>query len=596
MTPSPPDPVLLSLLCIDDDTAVLDLFITSLSREPGIVLRTCTSPIAALEQLKTQPADAIFCDFSMPDMDGIEFLKEIRSRGNTAFFVICTGRHLTRVAIDALNNGGNYYLQKNVLMMDELPAVIALIRKHRELRAGMSVTPVPPADTPSRSLIDNQFVPICGFDPDGRIRYVNRFYVSEIGTGGEGDAGYFSVIPGDERAEFTRHLASLTGRNSAIHLLHHVRSDSGPLKLVLGNYRAFTDRSGSVTGYTAILTPLTGIVPLSTLELHSLEEPRVKPEPVFPEVSLHAPVHPAPARKKKGVKDTMTELAESVENVQYPVFAVDTAGKVVAWNRAIAELTGVDAAAMIGKGAYAYAEVLIGEKRPMLIDYIVRTPHDLKLKKALGITHDGDVFRSDPETARLQGKTVHLWSKGAGIYDAGGSMIAAVQSFLVSTEEPVRKGPKKPDRELYVGGISSIILKVTDPGMGGSIAGAIGSAVGGYGVYVTSRRLFVIHNPFLDARRSDSIGFGTFLLGELFGTNVDTRQREMDELERHKVFEVRREDITKMELKRPKLLAGSLNITTAAGGMFRVYIDHTRAFSHLEQVLKLSYPDILEIE
>ena len=60
------------------------------------------------------------------------------------------------------------------------------------------------------------------------------------------------------------------------------------------------------------------------------------------------------------------------------------AGKVIAWNRAIAELTGVEAADMIGRDGYAYAGVLVGEKRPMLIDYIVKTPHDLKLKKALG--------------------------------------------------------------------------------------------------------------------------------------------------------------------------------------------------------------------
>jgi len=51
-----------------------------------------------------------------------------------------------------------------------------------------------------------------------------------------------------------------------------------------------------------------------------------------------------------------------------------------------------------------------------------------------------------------------------------------------------------------------------------------------------------------------------------------------------------------MVLQRPNLLAGSLNITTDAGGKFRVYIDHTKAFSHLEQVLKLSYPELLEIE
>jgi CheY-like chemotaxis protein len=594
MSQAPRHSAPLSILCIDDDTAVLDMFTTSFNRDPDLTITTCSSPIIALDRLKSQHVDAIFCDFAMPDMDGIEFLKEIRSRGNHAFFILCTGRHLARVAIDTLNSGGNYYLQKGITLMDDMHKVIELIKQNRNNPAFIS--PPPAADNSSQSLIDNQFVPLCGFDRNGRIRYVNRLYTQEIGRNKEGGAGFFSAIPEYERAEFTSHLKSLTAQNPAAHLLHHITPDNGPLKLVLGNYRAFTDDSGSVTGYTALLTPMSGIISLSSLELHSLEEPKVRPEPVIQKVTLPAPESPVPQKKKKRIKDYVSELSESVEHVQYPVFAIDTAGKVIAWNRAIAGLTGVEAADMIGSDGYAYAGVLVGEKRPMLIDYIVKTPHNLKLKKALGITHDGDVFHSDPETVRLKGKTVHLWSRGAGIYDAEGSMIAAVQSILVSTEQPAKKGRAHPDEEIYIGGISSIILKVTDSGVGGAIAGAIGSAVGGYGVYVTNQRLFVIHNPFLDARRNDSITFGTFILGELFGTNVDTRPREMEELERHKVFEVRRKDITKMELQKPKLLAGSLHITTAAGARFRVYIDHIKAFNHLEQVLKLSYPEILEVE
>jgi PAS domain S-box-containing protein len=478
--------------------------------------------------------------------------------------------------------------------MSDMQKVIDLIRQNRNDRSAIS--PSPSDGNPSQSLIDDQYVPLCGFDRNGRIRYANRFYTREIGKTTEGGAGFFYAIPEDERAEFINHLTSLSAQNPAVHLLHYIRSENGPLKLVLGNYRAFIDSSGKVTGYTALLNPMSGIISLSSLELHSLEEPKIKPEPVIQKVTLPSPQRTAAVKKKKQMKDYVTELSESVEHVQYPVFAIDVAGKVIAWNRAIVKLTGVDAEDMIGRNAYAHAEVLVGEKRPMLIDYIVKIPHDMKLRKALGITHDGDVFKSDPDTARLQGKTVHLWGKGAGIYDAEGSMIAAVQSFLVSTESPAKKGRAHPDEEIYIGGISSIILKVTDSGIGGAIAGAIGSAVGGYGVYVTNQRLFVIHNPFLDARRNDSISFGEFIVDELFGTNVDTRPREMDELERHKVFEVRRKDITRMELKKPKLLAGSLNITTAAGGKFRVYIDHIKAFNHLEQVLKVTYPEILEVE
>jgi len=609
MSPKPQIPAPLSVLCIDDDTAVLDLFTTSFNRDPDLTVITCSSPVAALDLLKSQHVDAIFCDYAMPDMDGITFLREIRSQGNNAYFIICTGRHLARVAIDVLNYGGNYYLQKSITLMDDMQKVIDLVRQNRNNRPATSrpattaspspvdnrvATPLPADNTP-QSLIDNQFVPLCGFDSNGRIQYANRFYTQEIGTGTGGNAGFFSIIPEGERAEFIRHLKSLTAQNPAAHLLHHIRPDNGPLNLVLGNYRAFTDGSGKVTGYTALLTPMSGIISLSTLELHSLEEPKVRPEPVIQKVSVPAPESHVVIKKKKR-KDYVSELSESVEHVQYPVFAIDTAGKVIAWNRAIAELSGVKAADMIGRDNYAYASVLVGEKRPMLIDYIVKTPHDMKLKKTLGITHDGDVFNSEPETAHLLGKTVHLRGKGAGIYDAEGSMIAAVQSFLVSTEQPAKKGRGQPEEETYFGGISSIILKVTDSGMGGAIAGAIGSAVGGYGVYVTDRRLFVIHNPFLDARRNDSITFGEFILGELFGTNVDTRPRTMEDLERLKVFEVRRTDISRMELQRPNLLAGSLNITTDAGGKFRVYIDHIKAFNHLEQVLRLSYPELLEVD
>jgi PAS domain S-box-containing protein len=420
--------------------------------------------------------------------------------------------------------------------------VIDLVRLNRATRA--SVSPLPSADNIPPLLIDNQVFPVFSFDRNGRILYANRFYDQEIGSDREGGAGFFSAIPEDERGEFISHLKALTAQNPAVHLLHHVRAKNGPLKLVLGNYQGVVDGSGRVTGYTALMTPMAGIISVSSLALHSLEEPRVRPEPVVQTVSLPPPEHPAPAKKKKRMQDYVSELAESVEHVQYPVFAIDTAGKVIAWNRAVAELTGVEAADIIGRDGYAHTGVLTGEKRPMLIDYIAKTPHDLKLMKDLGITHDGDVFLSDPETVRLRGKTVHLWSKGAGIYDAEGSLVAAVQSILVRTEQPVKKGRDKAGKETYIGGISSIILKVTDSGMGGAIAGAIGSAVGGYGVYVTDRRLFVIHNPYLDPTRNDSIQFGTFILSELFGTDVDTRPRSLDELERHRVFEVRRKDIT----------------------------------------------------
>ncbi|MDO9325970.1 MAG: hypothetical protein Q7T80_13555, partial [Methanoregula sp.] len=173
---------------------------------------------------------------------------------------------------------------------------------------------------------------------------------------------------------------------------------------------------------------------------------------------------------------------------------------------------------------------------------------------------------------------------------------AAIQSILVNDPAAVKSVPGFLNPEKYIGGISSITVKLGGEGMSGSIAGALGSTTGGYGVYATDRRLFVVYNQELDATRSDGISFGTFIIDELFGTTVDTRPRRIEELERHKVIEISRRDITSIEMKKPLLLAGYIIFQTRSGETFRIYIDHKKAFIHIDQLLGLFYPEILRIE
>ena len=48
----------------------------------------------------------------MPDMDGLEFLKQVRLHHGGIPFILFTGRGREEVVILALNNGADYYLQK----------------------------------------------------------------------------------------------------------------------------------------------------------------------------------------------------------------------------------------------------------------------------------------------------------------------------------------------------------------------------------------------------------------------------------------------------------------------------------------------------
>jgi hypothetical protein len=227
----------------------------------------------------------------------------------------------------------------------------------------------------------------------------------------------------------------------------------------------------------------------------------------------------------------------------------------------------------------------------MLIDQILIISGKPGAVVPRGIKKVGDTYIGDVEKVSVKGKPMLLWGKSSPVYDAKGIIIAAIEAITVG--EPHQGAA---DREEYLGGISSITLKVSGEGISGAIAGAIGSSTGGYGVYATGRRLFVIRNPDMNAESSQGVQFSTFMMDELFGTTVDTRQKPVPDLERLKIYVAEKCDITKIELKKPVLLSGFLTITTKDGSSFRVYIDHKKAYSHIEQLMRAFLPEKLKIE
>jgi DNA-binding response OmpR family regulator len=166
MTPQSPEPYLISLLCVDDDEWVLDILRQFFEREGDFSLFTCTSGSEALSLIGQYQFDAIIADYSMPDIDGISLLKEIRSQNDPALFVMFTGRHLAQVAIETLNNGGNYYVQKGVRVQRELPKVIEFIRNSVRHRKREYTTA--DSDAWYRTVVEHQQDLLCNFLPMAR--------------------------------------------------------------------------------------------------------------------------------------------------------------------------------------------------------------------------------------------------------------------------------------------------------------------------------------------------------------------------------------------------------------------------------------------
>lgn len=103
---------MISVLLVDDEPALLELAKFFLEKNEDVATVPAYSASEAATLMAAREFDAVVCDYQMPGMDGLEFLKALRAQKNDIPFVLFTGRGREDVAIEALNSGADFYLQK----------------------------------------------------------------------------------------------------------------------------------------------------------------------------------------------------------------------------------------------------------------------------------------------------------------------------------------------------------------------------------------------------------------------------------------------------------------------------------------------------
>ncbi len=141
MVPDGARSAVISLLYVDDEPALLDIGKLFLERSGEITVTTTTRAESALRMLEEDGFDAVVSDYQMPGMDGIDLLHHLRRQGNTIPFIIFTGRGREEVAIEALNSGADFYVQKGgdakaqfTVLQHKIRHAVAGRRAERELQ------------------------------------------------------------------------------------------------------------------------------------------------------------------------------------------------------------------------------------------------------------------------------------------------------------------------------------------------------------------------------------------------------------------------------------------------------------------------------
>lgn len=128
----------IALLVVDDDPALLSLSRIFLEKNGFSDISAVSSAEDALHLLGSRTFDVVVADYEMPaGMSGIAMLRTMRERGDDTPVIIFTGKSREEIAIEALNSGAAYYLEKDAdssVMYAELRNMIQNLAEKKRAR------------------------------------------------------------------------------------------------------------------------------------------------------------------------------------------------------------------------------------------------------------------------------------------------------------------------------------------------------------------------------------------------------------------------------------------------------------------------------
>ena len=109
-----PEPAKKKILLIDDEAHFVAATAKRLRRRGFTVLEAGSGP-EGLRLLERETVDAVVLDVGMPDMDGIQVLRELKMRFPQVQVLMLTGHGNMEVAISGMAMGAFDYLMKPIL-------------------------------------------------------------------------------------------------------------------------------------------------------------------------------------------------------------------------------------------------------------------------------------------------------------------------------------------------------------------------------------------------------------------------------------------------------------------------------------------------
>jgi DNA-binding response OmpR family regulator len=124
------------LLLVEDDQSLAGGMVKALQRA-GYAVDHAANGSEGLRFIKASPPDLVILDLGLPDIDGLNLLREFRSQQSGVAVLILTARDTLNNKIAGLDAGADDYLTKPFAFEELLARIRVLSRRNGQLREPM---------------------------------------------------------------------------------------------------------------------------------------------------------------------------------------------------------------------------------------------------------------------------------------------------------------------------------------------------------------------------------------------------------------------------------------------------------------------------
>jgi PAS domain S-box-containing protein len=132
---------------------------------------------------------------------------------------------------------------------------------------------------------------------------------------------------------------------------------------------------------------------------------------------------------EEGLRESRRRLADIIDFLPDATLGIDKDKRVIIWNKAIEEMTGVSAAEMIGRGDHAYTIPFYGEARPHLMDLVFDDEAEVAARYP-NLQRSGETLIAEVYCPALyNGRGAWVYAKASPLHDQFGKVIGAIESI-----------------------------------------------------------------------------------------------------------------------------------------------------------------------